>query len=451
MAVCTAAVAERGPAALKLAELLLAAGADVMQRCAGGGAGRGGGLRSCAPRGTAWGGGRQAVGAARTARRTTPRRHPRPNPITPPPLPPARSDDMDRTALHWAAEVGLDAAIPPLLAAGEAAVEVLRRQHEEDAAAAAAALADASDGGGGVLPELPPPPALGDVPDANGDVPLHLAARAGRAGAVAALLARAGGWDGTSAAGARNKAKDTPLHAAARAGAGAAAAALLAAAPDAAGAANKHGLTPAELAARRGHAALAATLRGGRGGAPNGAAAAAAGATLAPDPERLAAPGRVKTLLLAPPECLEHFTSPQPVVRGAPEPPPENLERIQVLVAPGRGCLRAAEFDGRVEWGGRLRPAPMGDLLRVHDWAYLRTLQARGGAGGGGGEGGSAGRGPLLGFCCGVCWGFGPAGVWCGRPPPCAAPRAPIHTARAPPRAGRVRVHPRRPRGHRAP
>ncbi|GBG00204.1 hypothetical protein Rsub_12985 [Raphidocelis subcapitata] len=309
MAVCTAAVEGRRAAALELVQLLLGAGADVLQR-----------------------------------------------------------DDMDRTALHWAAEVALTGAIPPLLAAGAAAVAELERQREEDAAAAAAAAADAggdASAAAAQLAELPPPPALAEIPDANGDVPLHLAARVGGAEAVAALLAGGGGGGGAAAAAlSRNKLRDTPLHAAARAGAGAAAAALLAAAPEAAVAPNKHGFAPADLAARRGHPELAALLRRGAAGKPaNGAAAAAPAPAL-------------RTLLLAPEQCLEHYTSRQPVTRAGPEPPPENLERLRVLLDREKGSLRAAEFEGRVVWGGPVAPAPIGDLLRVHDWGYLRSLQA---------------------------------------------------------------------------
>jgi hypothetical protein len=274
---------------------------------------------------------------------------------------------MERTALHWAAEVGLTDALPPLLAAGAAAVAALVRQHKEDADAAAAAIADAGGDPDGALPDLPPPPALVDIPDVNGDVPLHLAARGDHADAVAALVVRDGdGWDGAAAAAARNKARDTPLHVAARAGAARAAAALLAAAPEAADATNKHGFTPAELAARRGFAPLATLLR--RGGAKATPAAAAAAA----------APSKTKTLIVAPPECFEHFTSAQPVTRAGPEPPPENTERLAVLVTEGRGSLRASEFEGRVEWVGSVAPAPMGDLLKVHDWNYLRSLQVGG-------------------------------------------------------------------------
>ena len=44
----------------------------------------------------------------------------------------------------------------------------------------------------------------------------------------------------------------------------------------------------------------------------------------------------MQTMLLAPPECHQHITGPVPVVRGGREPPPENVDRLNVLTDPGR-------------------------------------------------------------------------------------------------------------------
>jgi hypothetical protein len=350
---------------------------------------------------------------------------------------------MDRTALHWAAEVGLADAVPALLAAGDAARAELLKQHREDEEAAAAALADAGAPEGAGLPELPPPPALVELPDTHGDLALHLAARGDHVDVVAALVnARGDGWDGgaPAVAAATNKARDTPLHAAAARGAAAAAAALLAAAPGAAGAANKHGFTPAALAARRGHAALAKLL------APEGAPRVAP-AGLPPGAPPLAPPGR-PTLLLAPPECLAHYTSPQPVPRGGPEPPPENTQRLRVLTEVGIGSLRAAEFEGRIEWGGRVEPAALTDILRVHEWNYIRNLKV--------------GRADFLRAPDGIGW-VDRGGGRCGRQQGRRRRRSPQQgpavrrpgPARlpsvSPPPPGRVRAHPRLPICHRPP
>lgn len=42
----------------------------------------------------------------------------------------------------------------------------------------------------------------------------------------------------------------------------------------------------------------------------------------------------------------------------------------------GNGALRAREFE-RVVWEEGNSPAAAADVLRVHDWSYLRHLQAR--------------------------------------------------------------------------
>lgn len=48
----------------------------------------------------------------------------------------------------------------------------------------------------------------------------------------------------------------------------------------------------------------------------------------------------------------------------------------QGFMAAGNGALRAREFEG-VVWEKGSSPAAAADVLRVHDWSYLRHLQAR--------------------------------------------------------------------------
>jgi hypothetical protein len=48
---------------------------------------------------------------------------------------------------------------------------------------------------------------------------------------------------------------------------------------------------------------------------------------------------------------------------------------LQVLTAPGRGILHTQEFVSRLRWVTSVGPAPMADVLRVHDWNYIRRLQ----------------------------------------------------------------------------
>lgn len=191
--------------------------------------------------------------------------------------------------------------------------------------------------------------------DKQGNTALHLAARYRQPAAAVALLQAAAaaaavdaspspaGTEGDSAATGpspaqgspaalakvRNKAGQTALHCAALGGCAACAAAVREAAPGLVTARDKQGLTAADLAAKRGHAALAAELGGST-------AAVAAAAAVAGNSEAAQAAGG-RTLLVAPPQCREHFTCPDPIVRGGPDPPPENVNRLHVLTDPG-GC-----------------------------------------------------------------------------------------------------------------
>ena len=56
------------------------------------------------------------------------------------------------------------------------------------------------------------------------------------------------------------------------------------------------------------------------------------------------------------------------------DPPPENVNRLQVLLDKKRGILRSAEFSG-VEMVSEVRPATMADVLRVHEYPYVRKIQ----------------------------------------------------------------------------
>ena len=82
------------------------------------------------------------------------------------------------------------------------------------------------------------------------------------------------------------------------------------------------------------------------------------------------------TLLVAPPACLEHRTYAEPYVRGDSDVPPENVERLRILTQPGRGILYSTEFGSRVAWCRDSPLAPLADVTKVHDWAYLRKVKA---------------------------------------------------------------------------
>ena len=235
------------------------------------------------------------------------------------------TDDLQRTPLHVAAALGLGACLQLLL---EADME------RKTLSALDRALA----------------------------TPLHTAARAGHAGCVDALLSASAPTGCTDRYG-RNE-----LHAAAHVGAcdaitlllrpsnvGPAAAVLLAAK-------DSRGRTPAEVAALRGHAQAAALL------SPACVPAVSVAPHVRPGP----------TLILAPPDCDQHRTA-AVLARGAPEPPPENPRRLDALLHPAQGVLHSTEFadPARVLLDRTCnRAAQLGDVLRCHEWSYVRRLQA---------------------------------------------------------------------------
>ena len=54
--------------------------------------------------------------------------------------------------------------------------------------------------------------------------------------------------------------------------------------------------------------------------------------------------------------------------------PPENVNRLETLMHKKRGILRASEFSC-VEVVSEVRPATMADVLRVHEYPYVRKIQ----------------------------------------------------------------------------
>jgi acetoin utilization deacetylase AcuC-like enzyme len=320
---------------------------------------------------------------------------------------PLQRDDSGRTALHWAAEHGLEAVAEALLDKSAEAEARLRAAMAEDEAEMRAAAAAAGGGGGNGAPAAPPavgPPTLSELVDSNGDTALHLAAKYNNLDVVKLLLSR--GQAAASAApgaapsallAAKNRHGFSPAHLAALHGAdGAVAAALLEAAPEVvATLTDRRGLTAAAAALRRGLPDLVAPLVGGGAGAGGKRTAAPASAAPAAEAKRLLAaasklPDRRKqqqqlsnTLIVAPPECGRHLTHPAGP-RGQAvnsEPPPENPGRVEVLVDPSRGILRAEALSEKLglQWAdkpGEIAPCPMADVLRVHDWPYVRRLEA---------------------------------------------------------------------------
>ena len=283
-----------------------------------------------------------------------------------------------RSALHLA---GAIAALPPLAGFASAAAGALLAAPRTSAAQ----LLEAVDANGATpLHYAAAGAPCGDAPsaldrmlacegaaaalqraDRGGATALHAALRAGAAceANAAALLA----------AGARVDTADhrglSPLHLAAATGAALLEPMLRAAPPGAVGARDAWGRSPLELALGCGREAAAALLRAAVPPA-EAAAAAAFAAAEAPPPK--------PSLLLSHPVCLLHAAP-----AGAPGAglsaaearrlfgQPECAARLRAMVGP-LGSLRAASF-GALAWCAAPEAA-LTDVLRVHEWEYVRGV-----------------------------------------------------------------------------
>jgi ankyrin repeat protein len=267
---------------------------------------------------------------------------------------PLERDDNGRTALHWAAALGLRAAAEALLLEGAAFAERQRAQ------LAAVGTGDA-DG------DIPP---IHEFLDKHGNSALHLAARYQRPELVEVLLNASGGEPVAQRVMAKNKSGMNALHMAALGGNALCVSLLVRAAPEAVAAINKQGMTPAAMVVKR-HGDGAQALHDALAGRPITAASSAGKTRFAP----AMTPSNAAALVLAPPECMAHHTAPAPLRRGGSEPPPENINRLAVLTSPSLGILRSVEFaPGLLRWDEDSKRAALGDILRVHDWPYVRRV-----------------------------------------------------------------------------
>jgi acetoin utilization deacetylase AcuC-like enzyme/ankyrin repeat protein len=263
-------------------------------------------------------------------------------------------DDCGRTPLHWAAASGLVDVAKSLL---DAAKAFSSRQE----------MVVGEDGAPKPAEELP---TLQEFQDKQGNTALHLAARNRHAAMVQLLLSQSEGASPASCIKQRNKSGLNVLHLAALGGDVETIKLIVNIYPAAAVATTRQGLTAAELAAKRGHVHAVPVLQ--QLNQQNN------GDAITEEKPSTPTAGHHKTkhtLILAPPECLHHHTAPWPIVRGE-SPPPENVNRLTVLIKPGQGILRTCDFEDGLRWDERPRRASMGDILRVHNWAYVRKIQA---------------------------------------------------------------------------
>jgi acetoin utilization deacetylase AcuC-like enzyme len=55
--------------------------------------------------------------------------------------------------------------------------------------------------------------------------------------------------------------------------------------------------------------------------------------------------------------------------------PPENAKRLHVIIDNKDGVLKGTDLANRLVWNEECRMAAMSDVLRVHEWSYIRRIQ----------------------------------------------------------------------------
>ena len=83
-----------------------------------------------------------------------------------------------------------------------------------------------------------------------------------------------------------------------------------------------------------------------------------------------------RTVVLTNELCRQHFTCP-PAATDTTDAPPENLRRLSVILDEGYGCLRSGDMNAHLAWIENCRKADINDVLRVHEWPWVRYLQSK--------------------------------------------------------------------------
>ncbi len=82
------------------------------------------------------------------------------------------------------------------------------------------------------------------------------------------------------------------------------------------------------------------------------------------------------TAIVYGPICFEHYTCP-PAETRTNSAPPENLHRLHVLIDEKDGILKSKPLKQHTNWYVQSTPCPLADVLRVHEWSYVRRVQAK--------------------------------------------------------------------------
>ena len=201
--------------------------------------------------------------------------------------------------------------------------------------------------------------AVNSAPKLTGVTPLHRAARANSASSIRFLVSRG--------ASINSKTTDfgmTPLHLAGAWGCASAWQALLqdvADAPQQLAVLNEAdllGRSPLDLSKRSGWIPDSKDV------------------TIIAQEQRTCSEQTCKTFIVTNPLCTQHHTCPPSQVETAAAPP-ENIKRLHVLVDEQKGALCSVDLHEHLSWVRSSEPAALADVLRVHEWSYVRRVQER--------------------------------------------------------------------------
>jgi acetoin utilization deacetylase AcuC-like enzyme/ankyrin repeat protein len=204
---------------------------------------------------------------------------------------------------------------------------------------------------------------------------LHVASRVGSEAVLREALADPAGRAALDRA---DSEQLTALHVCALHGFVAGARLLLEAAPGLAERRCSRGLTPLDWARRHGCARAAALLSAGPP-VSGGKASSSKGGSKSANPAGMPTgePDEAKrTLIISHEVCSKHYTCLPALTsrRGMQDVPPENVNRLKVLLDEDLGVLRTSRLEARVDWSEATR-ANIADVLRVHEYAYIKKLQ----------------------------------------------------------------------------
>jgi hypothetical protein len=79
-----------------------------------------------------------------------------------------------------------------------------------------------------------------------------------------------------------------------------------------------------------------------------------------------------RTAIITDGTFLKHHTC-DPIESATPNAPPENTHRLVVLCDESNGILRSSDVDA--VWEESCPKASLADVLRVHEWSYVRKIQ----------------------------------------------------------------------------